>query len=269
MEHLPNQALTNHEVVVVALSSFKGRFVPLSEAVIYSLFPDPVIRRGKKTTLARRLASLRLSVNAEGKIGSRCSKWWDTDELSALRESNPQSVAQPWRAYNLLTNASQRGFVSPFGADLPVFIDTKTSVARSLCWHTLERDVLLGINGEVPFKYHIPDEVSDADRQQFLEQIPFLDIEHHMSLIPGELMLSLIRQLIKQHSRTEGSMDLIPARWLEKIYPDDSIVVEVGVSWVTPITDPTQCFVRVGAVDAWLRRTDSVRFKKQRNNKKK
>jgi hypothetical protein len=154
--------------------------------------------------------------------------------------------------------------MSPFGEDLPIFVDSASSCARSLDWDSLEFDVFRGLNSQIPFDFHL----SRRARIRIMPELPFLDFDEHFgSVVSPDVLMLLIRRLLEQHTRKASGMTLIPARWVKSVTSDDTIVVEAGVPMVLSFSDPLRVLVRVGALDVLLRRSGTSRRPRRRRRR--
>ena len=259
-----NRELMGHKVAVVALSRHNTSYVPLSEASLYSLFPDPLWRGGRSAVVSR-LADIRVERSPEsGKLHGRCAKWWDVPVLLEQRRNNVRGSARALQSLADLQRALERNFASPFGADLPIFVDSASSCARVLDWDALELDVVRGLNSQIPFDYHLSRRV----RPLVMSELPFLDVEEHFrSVMPDQVLVSLIRQLIDQHTRQVRGMTLLPVRWVSCISAADTVVVAAGVPMVMTFSDPMKVRVRVGALDVSLRRAGSGQHSRRQQHR--
>lgn len=232
-------------VAVVAKSTLKDDFVPVSEAALYCLYEDRVKYDDKPRPMVKsRMASLRMR-NKDGKLQVSCKRWWDTYILTRKSKKSFYRVV-----FDELTDVRNACTPSAFGRDLPVYVDSETAEMRSLAWDALEYDVFRGLNSRVPFDYSLAKEI----RQKIIPELPFQDMENHFrSVVSDATVMSLIRQLIHQHTVVVDNMQLVPLRWVECVLPDDQLVVEVNRPFVMSFPDPANPLVRVGAVDALLK----------------
>jgi hypothetical protein len=244
-----NRELMGHPVAVVAMSRHQTQYVPLGEASLFCLYPDPIRRRGH-TVVRYRLARMRLSLDEHGKLVSHCLKWWDTDALSAAYKKQVRGLGGAHHALVTLQNALQRDLRAPFGVDLPIYVDSSTSRSGPLDWDMLEYDVMRGLNGMVPFDYKL----SRRMRPRILPEIPFLDLEDHFrSVIPNNTIMTLIRDLLREHTENEHGMTLVPARWLSHIVSHDAVVVVADVPSVLHFSNPAALDVEAGSFRVSLR----------------
>jgi len=243
--------LMGRAIAVVALSPHRSRFVPVSEASLYSLFPD-VIRHGKRSTPRRRLALIKLSHDdTTSKLRGECQRWWDLRSLSEQHSNGERGTARTMHALTMLQHAVDKQQAAPLGEDLPIFVDSGSATIRAMDWNRLEADVVRGLNARLPFDYAVADRVGD----RIARELPFVDVEEHFrSVVPDAEVTSLIRQLLGQHTRHVNGMSLVPLRWVAAVRSDDTVVVETGTPMLIPCANPLRAAVRVGALDVVLRR---------------
>jgi hypothetical protein len=246
MQNMPNQTMMGQHLAVMGSSRYRQEYVPLDDAVLYSMFPDPVPRRGG-VAMTQRLACVRLS-RTNGKVVGCCTKWWDLDALRKRWRERPNvSTAKAVSSSAKLQAALQQEgrYVSPFGEDLPIYIDSASSRSRDLDWEMLELDVFRGLNGQVPFDYRLSRRV----RGRIIDELPFIDIgEHFRTVVPDDTYRSLTRQLIDQHTRVVNGMSLVPLRWVKRIGMADTVVVETDVPIVIRLASPKHIVIELGAM---------------------
>lgn len=236
------QGMDGSKLAVIAVSRQRADYVSVEDAVLFALFPDRISRQGRPRTVAR-LSEIRLSIDNDRVVG-QCAKWWDAAALQKQCNENPRRHARAAHALVDLRRALERRYASPFGNDLPIYVDSASGCARSLDWDSLEWDVVRGMNSKVPFRYHLSQRV----RNRITKELPWLDRdEHFRTAVPDDTVVSLIRQLLEQHTKEVRSMSLIPARWIAKIHQRDRVVVAVGVPYVFD-TDLGGCVVDIGAL---------------------
>lgn len=232
-------------VAVVAKSQMNDAFVPISEALVFCLYRDRVKYDDKPQFVNKpRMAALRMC-NEDGKLNMSCQRWWDTYLLK--RKSNKSFYKS---VFMELDRSRQEYRPAPFGRDLPIYIDSETAEMRSLAWDVLEYDVFRGLNSRVPFDYSLAKEV----RRKIIAELPFQDMANHFrSVVSDNTVMSLIRQLIHQHTVVVDNMQLVPLRWVQCVLPDDQLVVEVNRPFVMSFPDPANARVQVGALNALLK----------------
>ncbi len=247
-----HNSIVGHEVAVVALARQRAPYVPLGEATLFSLFPDQVFR-GERHLVEPRLVEIRMSRNEIlGKLIGRDVRWWDLDALRSRYKIEPRKHGRAHYAMIELERALSQRFISPFGEDLPIYVDSTASNVHSLDWTALEIDVVRGLNGKIPFVHKLSRRV----RGKIYRELPFLDVsEHFRSVVPDDTVMSLIRQLLDQHTKTVQGRSLIPARWVGRIGKNDTVLVETGVPAVISFACLSELRVQVGALNVPLGRT--------------
>lgn len=263
MQKMPNQDIVGQRLAAMICSPFRRRYVPLDGATLYTLFPDAVRHRGQ-TTVVMRLGAIRMRLGEDGKLVGKCSQWWDVDVLHKKWLGDQTSVpAEAVSARNALITALERHYVSPFGDDLPIYVDVAASRNRAYDWNILEWDVFRGLNSQIPFKYKATRKV----KNKIVSELPFLDMESHFrSVVSDDMCCDLIRQLIAQHIKNIGSMSLMPLRWIATIDPKDTVVAETGAPLVVNVADARRSKIEVGAINIVMTREPRRRQRRAKPN---
>ena len=237
-------------VGIIAVSSCGSSYAPVSETTLYSLIPERVRKEGR-SALRQRLVALKLYRHSKtGKIVSRMTQKWDVESLKIEQKSSPNTLFKQYRAATDMQTAMNQRRHLPITYDLPLFLDVSASPARSLDWQQLETDVVSGINGKFPFKWEVAGDMSTKIKNA----IPFLDVgQHFRSIVDNDdIVMSLMRQLMDQHSPKLNCRSLLPVRWLEDIKQNDPIFVEIGSARSVPVQKLFSPCVSVGALDVKL-----------------
>lgn len=236
--------LLGHRVAVTAVSQFSSRFVPLQEMSLFSLYPD-VCRRSDSYQVKYRLANINLVATEDGKLIGRSPKWWDTECLADEDKHYGKEFSRIRDIFYSLNKELDSECVCPLGHDLPVFVDANSSVTREMDWDALEQDVYCGLNSSIPFTYCL----SDKTKYKITDELPFIDFpEHFRSVVTTSTLMSLIRQLLAQYTINVRGMSLVPVRWLSKLTPSDTIIVDTGVYYAMNFISASAMSVDSGAL---------------------
>ena len=257
MSKPPDNTASENRVAVIAISRYDHSFTALDDAQLFSLFPDRVPAHNAAPKEVMRVASIGLHRDSTSEIVvGQCKQWWDLAALEGQHKRAARTCRYAHRAMIDLLDAIEKDYVSPFGDDLPLYIDSGSARSRALDWDTLEWDIFRGMNSEVPFGWR----VSKRVRGRIVGELPFLDVESHFrSVVPTETLMALARRMLEQHTHEANGMSLVPLRWIARVDKRDAIIVRTGVPIVIRFSKPHMARVRVGAMDVSLRRQKSTR----------
>lgn len=247
---MEQDSYAGHSVTIVASSPYRARFVPASEATLFTLYPVVIERRASRF-VAERLGEFRSHIEG-GKLKLTCARWRNASAVRRQLCDNAGSPAAHIRAFSQIHSARQHKYASPFGRDLPFYLDA-SHAARNVDWDVLAFDVFRGMKGQVPFTWRL----SHSRTKRIVSELPFVDFVHFESVVSpeianGDMLLSLCRQMLEQHTVAAGKRSLVPLRWIEVLHAGDVVMVDTQSPMVVAPFDIHDLSISVGALDARL-----------------